>query len=131
MFENATKLTADFLKNELEFKTEMTAKLEKVKFNEYYMISCDIIKNNFYLEPTPEQIETYITTGAYTHTDTLDNETIVTCPITDLATRTYLFQMAQAKQLIHDFDNGRGTINDDVYIYIKQLGLYQRTVTCK
>ena len=130
MFENATLLTTDWLDANITGNVpKWTASMFKLKANEYYNKICNYIKTNFYLHPTVSQIEEYILNGTYTHTDTLENETIVTCKITDAEERIYWFKMAQAYQLVYDCDNGAGGMCDDTRDCLLSLGIYQRTPT--
>lgn len=109
------------------FETKFNTILENAKFNDYYYAICDYIREVFYLEPSNEQIESYLLNGVI-------EEHI--CPITDAEERVYVFKRAMAKQLIFDMTNGRGAmmrddsqhfnVCPDTYGAIKSLGLYQR-----
>jgi peptidase E len=137
MFDNATKLTPDILMNDFSFKTPWEQKQEVNKLLEYYFNTCAVVRELYYLHPTREQIEEYITNGNYIYIDSLGNETDVICPITDVSERKYIFLAAQAKQLIYDIGGGRGAmlrgedkkynLCEDAIDKIKELGLYQRT----
>lgn len=134
MYENATIPTTDWLQNEAGIINTWDSQYTKVKLNDYYRITCNNVRKVFYLRPTNAQIEEFIQTGKYTHTDTLGNiRTIASC-ITSLEERAYIFKMAQAKQLLYDISKGRAavlegssTIADDSADCLKELGLYQRT----
>lgn len=130
MFENATLLTSDWLDSNITGNApKWTAAFFSIKTKEYYNKICNYIKTNFYLRPTTAQIEEYIANGTYTHTDTLDNETVVTCKITAADERIYWFKMAQAYQLVYDCDNGLSDMCEDTKNCLLNLGIYQRTAT--
>ena len=132
LFKDATILTADFLKNEFGLNLGMPAEIEQAKFKDYYLTTCEYIREHYYLEPTNTQIEAYLLTGTYTY----DTEHVVTCAITDETMRKYIFLHAQAKQLLYDKLGGRGAmlrgedkqfnVCPDFVNDIKMLGLYQR-----
>jgi hypothetical protein len=139
MFENATKLTADWLEKNTGYKTDWSPNYTKIKLNEYYVNICNIVHDNFYLHLTDEAIEEYLLNGTYTHVDTLENETVITCKITALADRQYYFLLAQAKQLLYDINNGRASmlsggkeaICKDTMHDLDRLGLWQRSAFAK
>lgn len=125
----------DWLKNNMGWNSPWSSAYTAIKLNNYYDILCSIIYENFYLHPTDDQIEEYIANGTYTHTDTLDNKTVVTCKITTAEKRISLFKKAFAAQLIYDCENGRmasigesETYAPDTVNCLKRLGLWQRTV---
>lgn len=138
MFTSATLLIHDFLVNEFGYITGLSAKEEEIKFKDYYIIVCGLIKNNCYLEPSPSSIEGYLTDGEYEY----DEDNIITCPIEDVDDRKEIFKRAMAKQLIYDFENGRGamqadfeaqkrTICPDTIECLNLLGLWQRNHAIK
>lgn len=136
MFENATKLTKEFLKNEENYITGFDAKGEEVKFKEYYLNLCYAIDEIYYVSPTLSEIESFLAEG-YFERGGKKYESLVQ----DAEMRKYLFLKAQAKQFIYDMDNGRSAMfrgEDNKYLLskdsvsaLKALGLCQRTITCK
>ena len=143
MFKNITQLDDGFLNTELGFTFEgysLKPNDKKTLYRDYYFLTCNSIRRFFYLKPTNSQIEEYIKNGTYTHTDSLGNRYDVTCPIPSEEERKYFFKMAAAKQLMFDIPSGRAAmlrgenistnLCRDAIDYIKQLGLYQRTLTC-
>ena len=135
MFENATMLTHDFVKNFFVYESELTPKLEKALFKEHYFIMCQFTRECHYSRPTPEKIEQFLTDGKMIH-----GGKEIKSPITDEADRKHFFLMAQAKQFIYDCEGGRGNmVKDEVaqklnlckdkVDYVKMLGLYQRNIT--
>lgn len=141
MFDNITKLTGDFIKNETTLNLGMSPKGVEIKFREYYFNACNAIAELHYLKPTREQIEELLSFGEFEHVDSCGVKIVVSCPVSGEAERKYYFKMAQARQLHYDMLSGRGAMlrgEDDKYNlcpdavdYIKRLGLYQRTLMCE
>lgn len=133
MFTDRTMLTSDWLKNNADFEIKGTQQQQDNKFRQYYIDVCNYVNRHFYMKPTSLDIEEYIDTGLMTFGDTIHS-----CKIKDRAEREYLFLLAQAKQLIYDYTNGRGAmirgedkgynVNEDFKDIISSLGLYQRTI---
>lgn len=133
MFNNATKLTVDWLKNNEGYAVPGSDTFQRTKFTDYYVSTCAYIREHHYLRLTPEQIEIYITVGEVEY----DEDITLTCRITDATERADLFRSAQAKQLIYDCTAGRASmlrgedqktaVCPDFVDRLKMLGLYQRT----
>lgn len=133
MFENATKLQADDLRNKTGFELPMPATLRDNRFVEYYLSACAYVAEHNYLRPSPSQIEAFLKDGEVE----IKGSKLIS-PIEDEGERKFMFIMAQAKQLIYDYTNGRGSmlrgedkrynVCEDFVTYIKQLGLFQRTL---
>lgn len=129
-----TILTTDWLKNNLDLSLNFSTTKEAATYKDYYLKICQIIYDNFYLKLMPSDIEEYIADGKFEY----DENNTITCGITTLADRQYLFLLAQAKQLQYEKFNGIGGMIADgnaqlykvcpeVIGIIKQLGLYQRS----
>lgn len=134
MYENATIPTADWLRNEAGLISDWQPQYLEIKLKDYYRITCNNVREVFYMRPTNAQIEQFVQTGEYSHTDRTGRIRRVASPVTGAEERAYLFKLAQAKQLIYDISRGRAaivgdgnTICDDSAGCLKQLGLYQRT----
>lgn len=128
-----TILTKDWLKNNIALELNFSTLKEEATYKEYYLKTCQLIHDVFYLEPTPSEIEEYLKNGEVT----IKNIKIV-CRIKNREDREYLFLLAQAKYLEYEKYNGKGGMisdgtaraykySDEVIDIIKQLGLYQRS----
>lgn len=142
MFDNSTMLTKEWLLNEMSYEMEGFPKWQENKFKDYYTIICGFIRDRHFLRLSPAEIEEYITNGEYTYTSADIGEVVkITCNITDKDERAYYFKLAQAKQLIYDFNNGRAAmirgedmrygVCADTINALKILGLRQRTETLR
>ena len=134
MYETATIPSTDWLLNEAGLISEWTPQYTQIKLKEYYRITCNNVREVFYMRPTSEQIEQFIQAGEYSHTDSLGRIKRIASPVKSAEERAYLFKMAQAKQLIYDLAKGRAAvvegvneISPDSLDCLKELGLYQRT----
>lgn len=143
MFENITQLNDGFLNTELGFTFEgynLKPNDKKILYRDYYFLTCNAIRRMFYLKPSNSQIEEYLKNGTYTHTDSLGVKHDVVCQVESEEERKYFFKMATAKQLLYDMPSGRAAmlrgenmstnLCRDAIDYIKQLGLFQRTLNC-
>lgn len=137
MLENATLLTSDYLKNEMNYTLDGASAFQREKFRDYYLDICSFVRANHYTKPTMAQIEEYLTTGSYTLVNADKSEEVISCPIAEESERKYLFMRAMGKQLIYDMLGGRANMFRgeskadstcrDMVALIKQLGLFQRT----
>lgn len=132
MLKNATKLSTDWLYNNMAFSLEGEDNFVREKVSDYYITICGFIQDNHFLKLSAKAVEEYIAEGSYKHTAS-DDAVITISTDLDSETRRYLFLRSQAKQLIYDFNNGRasmirgerGTVCPDTITILKQLGLYK------
>ena len=134
MYTNATMPDSDWLQNEAGLISDWQPQYLEIKLKDYYRITCNNVREVFYMRPTNAQIEQFIKTGEYSHTDRTGRNRRIASPVTSAEERAYLFKMAQAKQLTYDISRGRAAIVGDGNVIcadsadcLKQLGLYQRT----
>ena len=106
MLENATQLTQDFLNNNTTLSLDpLPPALQGVKFDEYYFITCNMIRRHNVLKPSFEQIESFLLRGLLsTPIGSIHS------PIASAEGRKHIFRLAQARQLEYDVINGRGAM---------------------
>lgn len=150
VFENATMLTDDFLKNECAYElTDMSPSQRKAIYRQYYINMCMAISDLFYLKPSQREIEELLTTTVISRKWGERYWSPLVCKEThrlptgmmDADERKYVFLMAQYDQLVFDIANGRTTmlrgedmkwkIAPDALSKLDMLGFCQRTYAVK
>ena len=106
MEEAATKIDLDFLRNELGYVPNIEASEQQQAFNDSYDRICNYIYYHHFVRPTPQIIEKVLNDTYEPSSDVY----CITCKIEDVNTRKFKFRTAQAKQLIYDLENGKGSM---------------------
>lgn len=127
LFSTATKLDADFLRN--EFGYSLSTADDLIVFKNYYVTICSAVYERNAFAITNTEIEEILETGLCEKIQYFESK------ITSEDERKYKFLMAQAKQLKYDIDNGRSSMirgADNKYILcedaknlLNEIGLIQ------
>lgn len=102
LYENATMLDQDFLRNEFGFNLENEN--DTIIYKNYYVNILDAIAELNVFKPSSEEIEQYLKEGK------IARMWASNCSVLSEKERKYYFLMAQARQLKYDKDNGRGAM---------------------